>query len=70
MSVPAAVTCDTLPTATHATTTTCQAGDIFGTSCQYTCDTGYELGNGDSAVTITCQSNGLWSQNSITCNGR
>ena len=65
-----AVTGDSLPTATHATTTTCQVGDSYPTSCEYTCDTGYELSSDDTSVTINCQADGQWSQIDITCYGR
>ena len=48
----------------------CSSGTVGvgyeGDTCSFTCDTGYELTGSDNR---TCQSDGSWSGNDVTCIG-
>ena len=62
------IRCDNLSAPTNGRIMSCDSDTLGvgyeGDTCSFTCNTGYELTGSD---TRTCQSNGSWSGDNITC---
>ena len=43
---------------------------LFESVAEVFCDDGYRLDNGETNITVLCQSNSLWSKQNISCQGR
>ena len=64
------IQCDNLSTPANGEITSCSSGRVGvgyeGDTCNFTCNTGYELTGSD---TRTCQGDGSWSGSDIMCIG-
>ena len=64
------IQCSVLSTPANGEIVSCSSGRVGvgyeGDSCNFTCNTGYELTGND---TRTCQSDGSWSGSDTTCRG-
>ena len=61
------ISCPSLVTPPNATKLTPSCASVYGSSCLYSCQTGYTSSSGN--VTRTCLSSGQWSGNDINCTG-
>ena len=61
------ISCPSLVTPRNATKLTPSCASVYGSSCLYSCQTGYTSSSGN--VTRTCLSTGQWSGNDINCTG-
>ncbi|XP_067041700.1 uncharacterized protein [Acropora muricata] len=59
------ISCPSLVTPPNATKLTPSCASVYGSSCLYSCQTGYTSSSGK--VTRTCLSSGQWSGNAINC---
>ena len=61
------ISCPSLVTPPNATKLTPSCASVYGSSCLYSCQTGYTSSSGN--VTRTCLSSEQWSGNDINCTG-